>query len=94
MIALLLSAVLFASQDVPLPPTPDQPTPAVVVQAPGVSVQVAPVLIPRTVLVPRTVLEPQTVLVPAKPAVTRRLYWTPIRDFLFGRHRVHYVPTQ
>uniref|UniRef100_A0A6M3JJS5 Uncharacterized protein n=1 Tax=viral metagenome TaxID=1070528 RepID=A0A6M3JJS5_9ZZZZ len=99
MIALLLSALLSAA-----PPLPaDTPTPPVVVemlgvlvQAPGVSVRVVgpSYYVPRTVMVPRTVLVPQTTLVPAQPVVTRRLYWTPIRDFFFGRHRIHYVPIQ
>ena len=105
MIALLLSALLSAAPPLPAD-TPTPPVvvemPAVVVQAPGVLVRVAqpsyylprPVMIPRTILVPRTVLMPQTTLVPAQPVVTRRFYWTPIRDFFGGRHRVHYVPIQ
>ena len=88
--ALLLSvASVVPPADTPTPPVVVE-MPAVVVQAPGVSVRVAqPSYYP-----PGTVLVPRTVLVPAQPVVTRRLYWTPIRDFFFGRHRVHYVPIQ
>jgi len=77
---------------------------SVLVQAPGVTVQVgalvqpshvlAPVLIPRRVLVPRTLVVPGVALQPVQPVIVRRPYWTPVRDILFGRHRVRYVPIQ
>ena len=74
------------------------PTPAIVVQAPGVSVRVGTIgsgyiIQPRQYgMVPGAVLVPRTVLVPAQPVITRQRYWTPVRDFLWGRHRLHYVP--
>lgn len=101
--ALLLSvASVVPPADIPTPPVVVE-MPAVVVQAPGVSVRVgtcpagscpyptAPVLQP--------VLPLPGSLVPIGKTydgrtIYRRHYWTPIRDFLFGRHRIHYVPIQ
>jgi len=80
-------------------------SPGVSVQAPGVSVQVAPVApviatpapviaAPAPVYLPATVYVPRVQWVPATPVIERRVYPTPLRDFLFGRWGVRYVPVQ
>jgi hypothetical protein len=53
------------------------------------SVYAAPVMVAPPVYAPPVMIRPP---VYGYPYVTRTRYWTPLRDFLFGTHRVHYVP--
>ncbi len=75
---LLLTASGLAGEQL-YPPAPPQAAAPVIVQAPGVWVYVAPA--------PRVYVPP-----PQPVAVSRIRYCTPLRDFLFGTHRVWYAP--
>ena len=66
---------------VPTAPSPSTPVPAPQYMVPG-PVYVVPA--PRMYMLP----PPQPV------AVSRIRYWTPLRDFLFGTHRVWYAYPQ
>jgi len=60
--------------------------PAVQVYVPGVVY----VDVPPVVSAPVVMVEPA---IPVTPYVVRRHYWTPVRDFFWGRWRLRYVPT-
>lgn len=65
---------------------PAPPAPVLVLPAPPVPVRVAP----QGHLVPVQPIQPQAV----QPQVYRRYYWTPLRNWLWGRYRVQYIPVR